>query len=227
MFSIAAGVFLALHFAFWIESLRRTSITSSVVLVAMDPVFVALAAPLFLREKTSWRLYLATGMGVAGAALIAGPGLGSSLVTSGNLLAIGGAVCAAGYLLLGRRVRQRVGLVGYVYVMYTVAALLLLGVVAVAGLPVVGYSGKSYMLILLLGLGPQLIGHTSFNWALRYLPAPVVAMVILFEPVGASLLGWLLLREPPKTWEVIGGVVILFAIYLAVSRPKDIPQVSV
>ena len=212
-----AGVFLAVHFALWVESLRHTSVASSVVLVAMDPLFVSLAAPLVLRERPRWQTFLAVGLGVIGALLVAGPSLGSALTTKGNLLALGGAACAAGYLLVGRRVRQEVELVAYVYVMYTVAAVLLLLAVAVLRLPLAGYSISAYGFILLLGLGPQLIGHTSFNWALRYLTAPVVAMVILFEPVGASLLAWLILHEPPTLTEVAGGVVICAAIYLAVT----------
>lgn len=226
LLAVAAGILLAVHFALWIESLNRTSVTSSVVLVAMDPVFVALTAPLFLREKTSWRLYLATGMGLVGTTIIAGPGLGSAFVTGGNLLALGGAACAAGYLLVGRRVRQRVELVGYVYVMYSVAAVVLLLAVAFARLPLTGYSARTYLFILLLGLGPQLIGHTSFNWALRYLSAPLVAMVILFEPVGASLLAWAVLCEPPTPLEIAGGVVICCAIYLAVTSGFERRRVS-
>lgn len=212
-----SGVFLAAHFALWIESLNHTSVTSSVVLVAMDPIFVAVAAPFVLREKVSWRTGAAVGLGCAGTAVIAGPGLASGLAGIGNLLALGGAACAAGYLLVGRSVRQRMGLLAYVYVMYTVAALLLLGVVAVARVPLVGYSVRTYGLILLLAIGPQLIGHTSFNWALRYLSAPAVAMGILGEPVGATILSWIVLREPPTMPEAAGGVIIGVGVYLALS----------
>jgi len=212
---VLAGVFLAAHFALWIESLNRTSVTSSVVLVAMDPIFVALLSPLVLRERISLRVGLAIALGVLGTVIIGFRSFGSAMNTSGNLLALGGAACAGGYLLVGRFVRQRAGLLAYVYVMYTIAALLLVGAVLVARVPVTGYSFSAYGFIVLLGLGPQLLGHTSFNWALRHLTAPAVAMVILLEPVGAALLSWLILKEPPAGLEIAGGAVICAGIYLA------------
>lgn len=213
-----AGLFLALHFAAWVESLRHTTVTSSVVLVAMDPIFVALLAPFVLRERISWRTGLAIGLGLAGMLIIASGSPGPGFALKGNLLALTGAVCAAGYLLVGRTVRPRLGLLPYVYVMYTVAAVLLLLAVAASGQRLVGYGWRSYGLILLLGLGPQLVGHTSFNWALRYLSAPAVAMGILFEPVGASFLAWLILAQPPVVRELAGGAVICCGIYLALTE---------
>lgn len=213
-----AGAFLAVHFVLWIESLRHTTVASSVVLVAMDPIFVAVLSPLVLRERVPWRIALAIALGFAGTAIIAGPSFGSGLATQGNLLALGGAACAAGYLMIGRRVRQRVELLAYVYVMYTVAAIILVGLMFATGHTLGGLAPSAYGFIVLLALGPQLVGHTSFNWALRYLSAPAVAMAILFEPVGATLLAWWLLRETPRTFEVLGGLVILAAIYLAVSE---------
>ncbi len=212
---VLAGVFLAAHFALWIESLSHTTVTSSVVLVAMDPIFVAIAAPLVLRERVSWKVWTAVGLGAAGTVVVGWHSLGQGVGSTGNLLALGGAACAGGYLLVGRRVRQRTSLLAYVYVMYSVAAVLLLVAVAAAGLPLGGYRPGAYGLIVLLAIGPQLLGHTSFNWALRHLAAPVVAMVILLEPVGASLLAWLVLREPPSGLEIVGGVVICAGIYLA------------
>jgi drug/metabolite transporter (DMT)-like permease len=213
-----AGAFLAAHFALWIESLKHTSVASSVVLVAMDPIFVAVASPFILREKLSLRTGLAVALGLVGTLVIAGPSFGSALSTRGNLLALGGAACAGGYLMVGRKVRQRVELLAYIYVMYSVAAVLLVGAVYASGNTLAGLRPASYVFIVLLALGPQIVGHTSFNWALRYMSAPSVAMAILFEPVGASLLAWWILKEAPAMFEVVGGVVILAAIYLAVSE---------
>jgi len=213
-----AGVFLAAHFALWIESLKHTSVASSVVLVAMDPIFVAIASPVILRERVSLRTGLAIVFGLIGTFVIAGPSFGSALSTRGNLLALGGAVCAAGYLMVGRKVRPRVELLAYIYVMYSVAAVLLVGAVYASGNTLAGLRPASYLFIVLLALGPQIVGHTSFNWALRYMSAPSVAMAILFEPVGATLLAWWILSEAPAVLEVFGGVIILAAIYLAVSE---------
>jgi drug/metabolite transporter (DMT)-like permease len=222
---LVSGFLLAAHFALWIESLNRTSVASSVALVAMNPIFAAALSPLVLHEKVSWRIGIAVVLGIIGAAVIAGPQLGSSAVTSGNLLALGGAACAAGYLMAGRRVRPRLSLLSYIYVVYGVAAMLLLAVMFVGGRSFVGYKWQAYVLIGLLGLGPQLLGHTSFNWALRYVPAPTVAMAVLGEPVGTTLLAWLLLRQPPTMLEAIGGIIICGGIYLAASDIAALPDV--
>ena len=217
---LLAGALLAAHFALWIESLNRTSVTSSVVLVATDPIFVAVLSPLILREGLSVRGWLAIGLGLAGSLVIGLPALGEPQSLAGNLLALGGAACAGGYLIVGRRVRRDTGLIAYVYVMYTAAALLLLPFVFAAGVRPFAVPAGAWLFIVLLGLGPQLLGHTSFNWALRHLTAPVVAMVILFEPVGAALLAWLILGEPPTALEMAGGAVILGGIYLALTARR-------
>ena len=218
-----SGVLLAAHFALWIESLNQTSVASSVVLVAMNPIFAAALSPLVLREKVSWRIALAVVLGIAGAAVVAGPQLGSAAVTGGNLLALAGAACAAGYLMAGRRVRPKLSLVSYVYAVYGTAAILLLAFVFLTGRSFAGYPWQAYLFIGLLGLGPQLVGHTSFNWALRYIPAPTVAMAVLGEPVGTTILAWLILRQAPTVYEAVGGAVICVGIYLAVA---DVPRLS-
>ncbi|MCX6842849.1 MAG: DMT family transporter [candidate division WOR-3 bacterium] len=220
---LLSGVLLAVHFALWIESLNRTSVASSVVLVAMNPIFAAALSPLVLHERVSWRIGLAVVLGIIGAAVIAGPQLGSGAVTVGNLLALGGAACAAGYLMAGRRVRSRLSLLSYVYVVYGIAAVLLLVAMLSTGHSFIGHKWQVYLFIGLLGLGPQLIGHTTFNWALRYVPAPTVAMAVLGEPVGTTILAWLILRQAPTAYEAIGGAVICAGIYLAAA---DVPRLS-
>ncbi|HTW90583.1 MAG TPA: DMT family transporter [bacterium] len=214
---LVSAALLAAHFALWVESLNRTSVASSVVLVAMNPIFAAALSPLVLREKVSWRIALAVVLGIIGAVVIAGPQLKSGGATSGNLLALGGAACAAGYLMAGRRVRPRLSLLSYIYVVYGAAAVLLLAAMLLSRHSFTGYRWQAYMFIGLLGLGPQLLGHTSFNWALRYVPAPTVAMAVLGEPVGTTFLAWLILRQAPTWYEVLGGAVICAGIYLAAS----------
>jgi drug/metabolite transporter (DMT)-like permease len=210
-----SGLMLAAHFGLWIESLGRTSVASSVVLVAMNPIFVAVLSPLLLRERVSWLVVVAIGLGVVGAVVIAGPGLRSPVATSGNLLALAGGACAAGYLVAGRRLRPRLPLVSYIYLIYGVAAVLLAGFVLATGARVAGLPWQAYLFIILLGLGPQLLGHTSFNWALGHVPAPTVAMAVLGEPVGTILLAWLILRQSPHWYELLGGALVCGGIYLA------------
>ncbi len=214
-FVLLAGIFLAAHFGFWIESLSHTTVASSVVLVAMNLIFVALFSPFLLKEKPSLRLYLAIGLGVIGALIINRPVLNSASSLTGNLLALLGALFAALYVIIGRKLRPGLSLLGYVYPVYLVAALILLIIAFVAGYPLTSYPLKTYFFILLLAIGPQIIGHTSFNWALGYLPAPVVAMTILGEPVGTTILAAIILRQAPTWFELIGGAIILCAIYLA------------
>lgn len=212
---ILAGILLAAHFTMWIESLSHTSVPSSVVLVATDPIFVAILSPLLLHEKVSLKIILAIILGMIGTIIVASQGIGSFAMTKGNLLALGAAVCAGGYLLVGRKVRPSTSLRSYIYIMYTTAAIILVSAVFITGNKFSGLSFQSYLFIALLGLGPQLIGHTSFNWALRYLTAPIVAMTILGEPIGTIILSWLILKAPPTMTEIIGGLIICAGIYLA------------
>jgi drug/metabolite transporter (DMT)-like permease len=212
---LLAGFLMAVHFACWVESLNLTSVASSIVLVATDPILVAALSPLLLRERTSARTWLAVGLGLAGLLVIAGPMLGSARAARGDLLALAGAACSGGYMLVGRKVRPRLSLLAYIYVKYTIAAILLLGLVVGTGQNLLRLAPQAWLLILLLGLGPQLIGHTSFNWALRYLSAPLVAILHLGEPIGATLLAWLILRQAPTGFEVAGAAVIGLGVYLA------------
>ncbi|MEO0022287.1 MAG: DMT family transporter [candidate division WOR-3 bacterium] len=220
LLSLLGGIFLAAHFGFWIESLNHTSVASSVVLVAMNPLFVALLSPLLLREKPDLRLYIAVSLGLLGALVINRPALNSPVNLTGNLLALAGALFAALYVLIGRKLRPGLSLVGYVYPVYLIAGVILTTLVLALRYPLTSYSGRTWLFILLLALGPQIIGHTSFNWALAYLPAPTVALSILGEPVGTIILAMLLLHQFPSVWEIFGGLLILTAIYIATSSLK-------
>jgi len=211
-----AGLLLALHFATWISSLEFTSVAASVVLVATHPLFVGLLSPLILREASP-RLMLAgilvavTGSGVIGLGDMGG-GRDPLL---GDLLALIGAACAAGYFIMGRTLRRKLSLLTYIFVVYSVAAITLLLVVGVGRQPMGGFAPETYGWVLYLALGPQLIGHTSFNWALRYLSAAYVTVTLLSEPIGSSLLAWALLKEPPTGLEGLGGALILAGVAIA------------
>jgi len=212
-----SGVLLALHFAFWISSLDHTSVMSSVVLVSTNPVFVGLASMFLLRERLA-RLTIA-GMGLAalGAAVIglSDIGAGGGTQLCGDILALLGAVSVSGYLLIGRRLRQRVSLVPYVAVVYTTAAVVLLAIAAVARAPLGGFTARGLLLVAALALGPQLVGHTAFNWALQHVSAVFVTVTVLAEPVGATVLALALLGQVPPWTSLAGGAVVLAGIWLA------------
>jgi drug/metabolite transporter (DMT)-like permease len=220
--AVASGFLLALHFAAWITSLELTSVAASVVLVATNPLFVGLLSPLLLKEPVARRMLAGILVAVVGSGILSLGGLGAGAdPLMGDLLAVVGAACAAGYMMIGRTLRRKLTLLTYVFVVYGSAATLLLAVALVSRQPLGGFSLPTFGWLLYLALGPQLVGHTSFNWALRYLSATYVTVTLLSEPIGASLLAWILLQEPPTSLELAGGVLILTGIAIS-SRAERI-----
>ncbi|TBH15237.1 EamA family transporter [Thermus thermamylovorans] len=218
--AVGAGAFLALHFAFWITSLSYTSVAASTALVTTNPVWVTLFGWLLFREAPSRLTLLGVGIALLGGLLIglgsAEGGVGANPLL-GNLLALLGAVAASFYFLLGREAQRRgLSILEYVRLAYTVAALVLLPLPHLFGGGYGGYPLEVYGYILLMALLPQLLGHTSFNWATRHIPPVLVTLAILFEPVGASLLAFLLLGELPGVRVLLGALVLLLGVGLAV-----------
>jgi len=231
---ILAGVFLGSHFATWITSLEYTTVASSVVFVTTAPLWVALLSPVFLKEKlTRW---IAVGLiisllgsfivGLSNNCTISIQGVSCSDINNmwsgryffGNLLALAGAFLSGGYIMVGRKVRNSLSLPIYTAVVYGVASIVLILLVVITGAKVTGFSPKSYLWIIALALIPQVIGHTSFNWALKYLSAAYVSIALLGEPVGTVILAALLLHEMPTTLEILGGILILIGISVATQR---------
>lgn len=212
-----SGAFLAVHFASWISSLAYTSVASSAALVSTNPLWVGLASLLLFRERLGWR----AGAGIA-ATLLGTLLIGLSDATStqpnpllGNGLALIGAATVSGYLLLGRNLRRRMSVLAYIYLVYSSAALLLLAGALLARQPLLGFSPMSYLLLLALAIGPQLLGHTAFNYALAALSATFVAVAILGEPIGSALLALLIFRETFAPLQLAGFAVLLAGIVLA------------
>ncbi|WP_281193290.1 DMT family transporter [Halorubrum sp. F4] len=224
-FATLSGIALALHFASWFESLEWTSVAASVTLVQAQPVFVALGAWLLLRERVTRRIAVGIAIAVIGiAAMSLGDFLGGVLVGPaplyGNALALFGAVTAAGYVLAGRSLRQRLALVPYVVVVYGVCTVSLLVVVLAQGHPLSGYPPREWAVFLGLAIGPGLFGHTVINWVLGYLESSVVSVSLLGEPVGATVLALVLLGEAPTRFTVVGGVIVLSGIYLTMTGSR-------
>jgi drug/metabolite transporter (DMT)-like permease len=215
----ACGVVLALHFATWISSLAYTSVASSAVLVTTNPVWVGILSWLVLRERPGRVMFGGIALAMAGSALVFGAqGSASGAAPSpllGNGLALAGALAASVYLLLGRRLRDRISLLAYVWTVYAVAALTLLAMAILAGESLV-LPMTALGFVTALALGPQLVGHTAFNYAVRHLPAPVVAVAILGEPLGSAVLAWLLFDETVGPGQLAGFGVLLAGILLSV-----------
>ncbi len=212
---IIAGIFLALHFSFWITSLSYTSIPSSVLFTNLQVIFVMLFSIFILREKLNRKVIAGIIVAVLGSSLIAGGDLGSGRFF-GDMLALLSGFFVAVYFIIGRYVRVRVDVWPYTSWVALVAAVVLLPVSFLAGLPLLSYPPREWLLFFLLALGPGLAGHGILNWALKYVKAPIVAVSILGESVGASILAFLFFKELLLWYQMIGGILILAGIYVAV-----------
>ncbi len=211
-----SGLFLGLHFATWIGSLGHTSVASSVVLVSMGPVFVGLGSWILLGERPGILLSLGILLAVGGSVVIGWGDLsrgGSHLL--GDMLALVGAVMVAAYWMIGRVVRAHRSLTAYISLVYGVATVTLVAIVAIGHQPMIGFRPAAFGWMLALGLLPQLVGHSAFNWALSHMSATLVSILTLSEPVGSGLLAYLILGEKATLVTLLGGFVVLSGIYLA------------
>ena len=228
---LLSGLFLAMHFWTWISSLEYTSVASSAALVTTNPLWVGLASAVLLREHPAPAALAGIALTVAGSGLIFAADSGGSEGAAtnpllGNALALIGAISASGYLLVGRALRTRISLTAYVWLAYAVAAMLLGAVLAASCTSLSALPAPAWGLMVLLAIGPQLVGHTAFNWAVRRLTATFVAIAILGEPVGAALLAWFFFEEGFTTLQLAGFVILLAGIFVAARGEKfrDVPN---
>jgi len=226
-----AGILLAVHFAVWITSLEYTSVASSVVLVTTTPIWVALLSPLILYEKINRFILVGLIIAMLGVFVLTLSSTcqfhGMKFVCDthkimanggniyGNFLALMGAWAAAGYVMAGRKIRQKTTLATYTFLVYSISALLLIGLAMITHNSLVGYWPDSMIWLVLLALIPQVVGHSALNWALGSLPAAFVSIALLGEPIGSSLLAWLFLHEEPTFLEIFGAILILLGILLS------------
>ena len=215
---VLAGALLAVHFAAWIPSVTLTTVAASTVLVTTQPIWAAAGERLLTGERVRPRAVTGIALALAGAALISGfDFVASAEAFAGDILALLGAITAAGYLLTGRRLRQRLSLPTYAALVYGVCSVLLLVAVVATGTPLLGYEPRAWLLFVLMAAGPQILGHTVFNYLLRDVDATVVAVAIMGEPIGASLLALGLFGEVPPASALAGGALVLAGIYVAVT----------
>lgn len=228
--ALLSGSLLAVHFALWIPSLSYTTVAASTVLVTTTPVWVALIGRA-MGETVSRRTVLGIGLALAGAVVVSGGDYGVSAEAAfGDLLALGGAIAAAGYLLAGRSLRQRISLTTYTGIAYSTTAALLAIVLAISGEPFTGFEPRVWLLFLLMALVPQIGGHTVFNYLLGHVEAGTVAIAVTGEPVVASILALVIFGEVPGWPAVVGGVLILVGIYVTISaqtRARSVDTVPV
>jgi drug/metabolite transporter (DMT)-like permease len=227
--ALGAGAMLALHFWAWNASIGMTTVSASVVLVNVQPVIVAGASALWLHESPTRGQWVGIGIAVAGAMVV---GLADAVGTPaatvgapphallGDLLALSGGVTAALYYLAGRRLRRTLDLWPYVALVYGACLIVLLAFAAAARTPLAPQPPREMAIFAALALGPMLLGHTGMNWALRYLPAYVVNLTTLGEPVGATILAAALpgIREIPRPLTLAGGALVLAGILITLTR---------
>jgi drug/metabolite transporter (DMT)-like permease len=213
--ALLSGLLLGLHFGLWIPSLWLTSVSASVVLVTTGPLWVLLLSPRFLGTRIAPRNLVSFALALAGVVIIAGGDFHlSPRALLGDLMALTGAACMAGYMIVGKRLRREVPLAGYLAVVYGGAAVTL--IVAVTALRVEPWPTQAIAWLPLLGmaLGPTLTGHTLLNWALAHLEAYRVNLAVLLEPVLASLWTWLFIGEMPPLHVLPGALLVLGALAL-------------
>ncbi|WP_162924494.1 DMT family transporter [Rubrobacter indicoceani] len=220
---LLSGVALGAHFGFWVSSLDHTSVAASVVLVSSSPVFVAALAFVAFGERTSPLSVIGMLVSLVGTVVITLDDSVGSAAVYGNVLAIIGALTFAVYVVIGRSARTSggVGAISYSIVTYSSAAASLLLYGMLSGTRLWGFDGETWFWLFAIALGPQILGHTVFNWTLGFFEASVIAGVTLAEPVVSTLLAWLVLAERPGSATLIGGAVVLFGLYLLLAGRRN------
>lgn len=224
---LCSGIFLALHFASWIQSLQMTTVANSTILVSSSPIFVALINYFLLKEGISKRMVLGISISLAGSVIIgmgASQGGGSSMMV-GNILAFMGAIFVAGYLVLGGIARKTISAGVYVFIVYSVSALVLFSMCVITGTPLSPYPAREYMLFFFLALFSSILGHTLYNYLMKYFSSTLISVSTLGEPIFASLMALLIFREIPSVYTLVGGLITIAGIYyylMTQNRQRDL-----
>ncbi len=216
-----SGICLAVHFTAWVTSLQYTTVLVSVVVVSTGPIWVAILEVIFLKISLSRLVVAGLIVALIGGAMIGFP-LENTLASSvengtltGALLAWVGALSLSVYMLIGRKMRARLPVIPYVWLVYGIATLFMLAIILISATPVLGFSMEGYLILLAMGLVPQLLGHSSFNYLLEYFPAALVSMFSQLEPIGSAVLALILFREMPPNQQIVGSLIIIVGVIMA------------
>lgn len=223
-----SGVFLALHFILWFESLNYTSVASSVVLVTLQPVFAFIGTYFFFGERFSPGAVIAMVITLVGSFIISwGDFQISGLALLGDILALLGAVTVTGYFLLGQQLRRSLSLMTYTFIVYGISSITLFIYNLIIGVSFVGYSANVWMWFLALAIIPTFLGHTLFNWTLKWLSTSTISMAIVFEPIGASILAYFILNETITYSQWLGGAIVIVGLFLFIMSTTTKKQVTI
>lgn len=224
--SIVAGVFLALYFILWFESLNYTSVASSVVLVTLQPIFAFLGTYFFFKERFSQAAIISMFIALMGSIIIGwGDFQISNLTLLGDMLALLGALAITGYFLAGQKVRKKVSLMTYTFVVYGIGAITLIIYNLIFQHSFFNYSTDQWWIFIALAIIPTFFGHSLFNWALKWVSTATISIAILFEPIGASILAYFMLEERITSSQWLGGAIVILGLFLFVMgtrRKRDV-----
>lgn len=223
LFTIIAGAFLAFHFILWFESLQYTSVASSTVLVTLQPLFAFVGAYFFFGERFTVKAIMGALIAIAGSVLISwGDFKISGMAFWGDMLALIACALVTAYLLFGQDVRKRLSIVTYTFILYTISALILFLYVLIKGESFGPYPSEEWIYFILLAILPTLLGHSLFNWSLKWISTTFISMAILFEPVGATVLAYFVLDEKVRLTQVAGGSIVLIGLALFILEGKRV-----
>ncbi len=228
MLATLSGVFLALHFILWFESLNYTSVASSVVLVTLQPIFAFVGTYFFFGERFSVAAIISMIITLIGSFVISwGDFQISGLALLGDILALLGAAAVTGYFLLGQQMRRNLSLMTYTFIVYGISSITLLIYNVAVQNTFIGFPAEHWLWFLALAIIPTFLGHTLFNWALRWLSTSTISMAIVFEPIGATLLAYYILGEivTPSQW--LGGTIVIFGLFLFIMSTTRKPKVTI
>jgi len=226
LFSGIAGIFLAFHFILWFDSLNYTSVASSTVLVTLQPLFAFAGTYFFFKERLSIKTILSGLVAIGGSVLISwGDFKISGTALYGDMLALIACALVTAYLLFGQDVRKRLSLVTYTFVVYGISTVTLFFYILIKGGSFGPYPANEWLWFLLLAIVPNLLGHTLFNWSLKYVSTNVISIAILFEPIGAAILAFYVFNEYLIATQVIGGLIVIAGIMLFVIDFKKVMKI--
>ncbi|MFS0675049.1 DMT family transporter [Ornithinibacillus sp. 179-J 7C1 HS] len=215
LLSTLAGIFLAFHFILWFESLNYTSVASSVVLVTLQPIFAFFGTYFFFKERFTPGAIISMIIALLGSVIISwGDFQISGMALFGDILALIGAIAVTAYFLLGQTARKRLSLMTYTFVVYGVSSITLIIYNVLLQNSFTGYSANYWLIFLALAIIPTFFGHTLFNWALKWLSTSTISMAIVFEPIGASILAYIILGERITWSQFLGGSIVIFGLFL-------------
>lgn len=227
IFTIVSGVFLAFHFILWFESLNYTSVASSTVLVTLQPLFAFVGTYVFFKEKFTGKAVLSGIIAILGSVIISwGDFQISGTALIGDIFALIACALITAYLMFGQTVRKRLSLVAYTFLVYAISSVTLLVYVLLANEPLLPYKMSDWIYFILLAIIPTLLGHTLFNWSLKWMSTSTISMAILFEPIGAAILAYFLLGEMVTWTQIIGGSVVIFGIIIFLFDERKIKALN-